>query len=54
MVYHYTNPVTSEQVVSLLPPNHPEMICLQSGEHVQQTKYGLLGMFNRFQSLLLY
>lgn len=29
VVYHYDNPITGEHVVSLLPPNHPEMICLQ-------------------------
>ncbi|KAJ6625878.1 hypothetical protein B0H10DRAFT_2001183 [Mycena sp. CBHHK59/15] len=44
VVYHYQNPVTGEHVASLLPPNHPEMICLQVGEHVPQTNYGLLGI----------
>ncbi|KAG7446527.1 uncharacterized protein BT62DRAFT_124448 [Guyanagaster necrorhizus] len=44
VVYHYVNPATGDRVASLLPPNHPEMICLQSGEHVPQTKYGLLGI----------
>jgi len=43
-VYHYTNPHTHEHVTSLLPPDHPEMICLQAGEHMPQTKYGLLGI----------
>lgn len=43
MIYNYVNPVTGEQIVSLLPPNHPEMICLQSGEHVPHTRFGLLG-----------
>ncbi|KAF4620860.1 hypothetical protein D9613_000184 [Agrocybe pediades] len=43
-VYNYINPRTGEQVVSLLPPNHPEMICLQAGEHVPHTQYGLLGI----------
>jgi|ERR1700722_13728530 len=38
MVYHYTNPVTAEHVVSLLPPDHPEMICLQEGQHIPETK----------------
>lgn len=42
-VYNYINPRTGEQVVSLLPPNHPEMICLQAGEHIPHTQYGLLG-----------
>lgn len=44
-VYHYVNPKTGEHVTSLLPPDHPEMICLQEGQHVTETKYGLLGMF---------
>ena len=43
MVYNYINPVSGERVVSLLPPNHPEMICLQSGSHVPHTRFGLLG-----------
>jgi len=43
-VYNYVNPLTNERIVSLLPPNHPEMICLQAGEHVTETSYGLLGM----------
>lgn len=42
-VYNYINPLTGERVVSLLPPSHPEMICLQSGEHIPHTHYGLLG-----------
>ncbi|KAK7005760.1 hypothetical protein R3P38DRAFT_3039467 [Favolaschia claudopus] len=44
VVYHYDNPLTGEHVASLLPPNHPEMICLQAGEHVASTHYGLLGI----------
>jgi len=44
MVYNYTNPISGEQIVSLLPPNHPEMICLQSGSHVPHTRFGLLGI----------
>jgi len=43
-VFHYTNPLTRERVASLLPPDHPEMICLQAGEHVPQTNYSLLGV----------
>ena len=42
-VYHYVNPVTQEHVASLLPPDHPEMICLQSGQHLTETKFGILG-----------
>ncbi|KAK0505033.1 hypothetical protein EDD18DRAFT_322444 [Armillaria luteobubalina] len=44
MVYNYVNPATGDRIASLLPPNHPEMICLQSGAHVPHTKYGLLGI----------
>ena len=42
-VYNYVNPQTGEQVVSLLPPDHPEMVCLQAGEHIPHTHYGILG-----------
>lgn len=42
-VYNYTNPATGERIVSLLPPDHPEMVCLQSGSHVPETHFGLLG-----------
>ncbi|KAG8680000.1 hypothetical protein FRC09_018567 [Ceratobasidium sp. 395] len=42
-VYRYHNPTTGEVVTSLLPPDHPEMICLQQG-HVVQTRYGILGI----------
>ncbi|KAK7473081.1 hypothetical protein VKT23_001183 [Stygiomarasmius scandens] len=43
-VYHYVNPVTQEHVASLLPPDHPEMICLQSGQHLTETNFGILGI----------
>ncbi|RXW25016.1 hypothetical protein EST38_g786 [Candolleomyces aberdarensis] len=43
-VYYYNNPVTGERITSLLPPTHPEMVCLQAGEHVPQTNYGILGI----------
>ncbi|KAF5325776.1 hypothetical protein D9611_000448 [Ephemerocybe angulata] len=43
-VFYYNNPVTGERITSSLPPSHPEMICLQAGEHVPQTKYGILGI----------
>ena len=46
-IYNYVHPVTREHIASLLPPNHPEMICLQQG-HVPQTRYGLLGKFPSF------
>lgn len=42
-VYNYVNPLNGEQIVSLLPPNHPEMVCLQAGGHVTETNYGILG-----------
>lgn len=43
IVYHYQNPLTGERIASLLPPDHPEMICLQQGAHVNETKFGILG-----------
>ncbi|KAI0093037.1 hypothetical protein BDY19DRAFT_921678 [Irpex rosettiformis] len=42
-VYNYRNPMTGDIVCSLLPPDHPQMICLQQG-HVLQTKFGMLGI----------
>lgn len=44
-VYHYVNPTTQEHVASLLPPNHPQMVCLQEGRHDRETRYGVLGAF---------
>ena len=44
-VYHYVNPNNGDQITSLLPPDHPEMVCLQRGSHVEETKFGLLGEF---------
>ncbi|KAG2128958.1 uncharacterized protein EDB93DRAFT_1095763 [Suillus bovinus] len=43
-VYHYQNPLTGERIASLLPPDHPEMICLQQGAHVTETSFGILGI----------
>uniref|UniRef100_A0A0W0EWY3 Uncharacterized protein n=1 Tax=Moniliophthora roreri TaxID=221103 RepID=A0A0W0EWY3_MONRR len=43
IVYHYTDPHTGRPVMFTLPPNHPEMICLQSG-HITETKFGVLGI----------
>jgi hypothetical protein len=43
VVYHYQNPTTGEQLASLLPPDHPEMQCLQHGGHLNETKFGILG-----------
>lgn len=43
-LYNYMNPVTKQLITTSLPPEHPEMICLQSGKHVTETKYGLLGV----------
>jgi hypothetical protein len=42
-IFNYINPATGQHVASLLPPEHPEMICLQAGLHVPQTRFGLLG-----------
>ncbi|KAK1230484.1 hypothetical protein PQX77_006412 [Marasmius sp. AFHP31] len=47
-VYHYTNPLTGDRVASLLPPDHPEMVCLQSGKHVHESSFGILGMWLHF------
>ncbi|RDX55020.1 hypothetical protein OH76DRAFT_1397359 [Lentinus brumalis] len=44
VVYNYVNPLTGERVVSLLPPDHPQMLCLQQGGHVTTTKFGILGI----------
>lgn len=43
VVFNYINPATGERVVSLLPPDHPQMICLQEGGHVHASKFGFLG-----------
>ncbi|KAF8893409.1 hypothetical protein BD779DRAFT_1048305 [Infundibulicybe gibba] len=43
-IYHYTHPTTNDHVVSLLPPDHPEMICLQAGEHQPKTRFGVVGI----------
>ena len=42
-VYHYVSPQTGHQLTSTLPPDHPEMICLQEGGHITHTKFGILG-----------
>lgn len=42
-VYHYVNPSNGNHVTSLLPPDHPEMVCLQQGSHVEETKFGFFG-----------
>ncbi|GJE95487.1 hypothetical protein PsYK624_116720 [Phanerochaete sordida] len=42
-VYNYVNPTSGELVSSLLPPDHPQMVCLQQG-HLPHTRYGLLGV----------
>ncbi|KAI0663574.1 hypothetical protein C8Q70DRAFT_950956 [Cubamyces menziesii] len=44
VVYNYINPTTGERIVSLLPPDHPQMVCLQQGGHVPRSKYGILGV----------
>src|SRR6267154_3278601 len=42
-VYHYRNPTTGEHVASLLPPGHPDMLCLQQGGHVPTSEFGIAG-----------
>ncbi|KAG5352865.1 hypothetical protein C0989_012497 [Termitomyces sp. Mn162] len=44
-VHHYVNPLTGEHLTSLLPPNDPEMICLQEGKHILHTQFGIIGVF---------
>lgn len=53
-VYHYHNLANGNHITSLLPPDHPEMVCLQQGSHVEETKFGVLGeplFFVAFRSL---
>jgi len=42
-VYHYRGTLTGDVVNSPLPPDHPQMVCLQQG-HITSTKFGLLGI----------
>ncbi|KAI0747352.1 hypothetical protein BC629DRAFT_1560453 [Irpex lacteus] len=42
-VYNYRNPLTGEVVASLLPPDHPQMVCLQQG-HIARSRFGVLGV----------
>ena len=42
-VFYYQDPRTGQRIASLLPPDHPQMVCLQAGEHVRETRYGFLG-----------
>lgn len=53
-VYHYVNPTDGNHITSLLPPDHPEMVCLQQGSHLETTKFGLLGEFFCFRTALLF
>lgn len=47
LVYHYQNPRTGETIASLLPPNHPEMVCLQEGHHkTGPTQWGIVGLLS--------
>lgn len=43
-VYNYQNPHTGHVMTSLLPPDHPEMICLQQGQHITKSRFGLVGV----------
>jgi len=42
-VYHYVHPMTQQRITSLLPPDHPEMVCLQHG-HERRSSFGLVGI----------
>jgi len=44
IAYHYQDPRTGQTFASLLPPDHPQMICLQAGQHVPESRYGFLGV----------
>ncbi|KAH8118943.1 hypothetical protein DFH11DRAFT_1562033 [Phellopilus nigrolimitatus] len=44
MVYHYQNPTTGHIISTVLPPDHPEMLCMREGRHVRSTRFGLLGV----------
>ncbi|KAI0645648.1 hypothetical protein C8Q79DRAFT_965621 [Trametes meyenii] len=44
VVYNYVSPTSGERIVSLLPPDHPQMVCLQQGGHVARSKFGILGI----------
>ena len=46
-VYYYVNPKTGDRVASLLPPDHPEMICFQEGKHKNETRFGIVGGFEK-------
>ncbi|KAL5523457.1 hypothetical protein ACEPAG_7630 [Sanghuangporus baumii] len=43
-VYSYQHPVSGHVITTSLPPDHPEMICLQAGEHIRSTRFGFLGV----------
>ena len=42
-VHHYINPENGHIISSLLPPDHPAMVCLQQGSHLEMTRFGFLG-----------
>ena len=45
MMHHYQHPGTGHVITSPLPPDHPEMQCLQAGGHVAgATRWGILGV----------
>ncbi|KAF8267675.1 hypothetical protein EI94DRAFT_1771822 [Lactarius quietus] len=44
IVYRYHDPRTGQTVASLLPPDHPQMVCLQAGQHVPESRFGFLGV----------
>ncbi|EJD52482.1 hypothetical protein AURDEDRAFT_111162 [Auricularia subglabra TFB-10046 SS5] len=43
-LHFYQNPWTGEQVASFLPPDHPEMVCLQEGRHLTKNSFGIVGV----------
>jgi hypothetical protein len=51
-VYYYQDPRTGQRVASLLPPDHPQMVCLQTGTHIPDTRYGCLGAWRFSLSII--
>lgn len=43
-LHHYQHPRSGHIVSTPLPPDHPEMICLQQGEHIRASRFGILGV----------
>ncbi|EJD02661.1 uncharacterized protein FOMMEDRAFT_85845 [Fomitiporia mediterranea MF3/22] len=42
-LHHYQH-ATGHVISTPLPPDHPEMICLQEGRHISASRFGILGI----------